>query len=80
MLFKYQAHFNLDQLLIGSNMLFGYRCIVTVVADLISIVNKTCSAQLLRYYELDAYVSDLGRSVYNPNNLSSLLVAMFHSI
>ena len=36
--------------------------------------------KLLRYYELDAHISDLGRSVYEPEYLFSLLAAMFISI
>ena len=32
------------------------------------------------YYELDAHISDLGRSVYETKYLFSLLAAMFISI
>jgi hypothetical protein len=44
--------------------------------------NNLQGAQLLRYYELDAHISDLGRSVYEPEfeYPFSLWAAMFISI
>ena len=38
---------------------------------------KIARAQLLHYYELDAHISDLERSVYEPKYHFSLLAAMF---
>ena len=44
------------------------------------ICQKLAGAQPLRYYELDAHTSDLGRSVYELKYQFSFLAAMVISI